>query len=165
MHTMFRTKVFGLLMLVTLGAAQASDGWVEYDAKEYGFSMLIPEGAKFSEREYGDGWAELQAEHEGVVLYALTKRGEQASSEEIEKVGVKLTGIPSNNWVTVTKGENTAGWTWYHTVEAGNGGTLYVGDFGVGKQGSYLLILQTTESDYNSYKDDYKTWYQSIRLH
>ena len=33
-----------------------------------------------------------------------------------------------------------------------------------GKQGNYLLYLETTVSDYNEHKADYIKWYESIRL-
>ncbi len=49
-------------------------------------------------------------------------------------------------------------------VEATSGGRLYIGDYGTGPSGSYLLLLETTESDYNAYRSDYVAWYESITL-
>ncbi len=77
---------------------------------------------------------------------------------------MNLTGIPASKWKTINKGKNEAGWIWYQTVEASSGGKLVVGDYGTGKKGSYLLILVTTEEDYQVHKSDYHTWYDSIRL-
>jgi hypothetical protein len=159
-----RKTLVGLVMAALAVQASAQDGWVRYEAEDYGFSMLMPEGTRFVEKEFGDGWAELWAESEGVKFYALTKRGEQATPEEIERVGVKLTGIPADYWEQINEGENEAGWIWYRTVEASRNGVLVLGDYGTGRTGSYLLILQTTESDYAAYESDYETWYKSIRL-
>jgi hypothetical protein len=163
---MLRTTAVGLAILfaASLGGAQSGEGWESYVAKDYGFSMLVPEGTRFVEREFAGGWGELWAEHEGVKFYALAKLGEQATPEEIEKVGVQLTGIPNSAWKTINEGENQAGWIWFRTVEASQGGKLILGDYGTGKRGSYLLILETTESDYREYKADYEKWYASIRL-
>ena len=124
----------------------------------------MPEGTLFVEKEFGGGWAELWAEYEGVKFYALVKLGEQATPEEIERVGVKLTGIPASYWEQINEGWDEAGWNWYRTVEASRDGVLIFGDYGTGRMGSYLLILQTTERDYHEYEADYETWYKSIRL-
>lgn len=165
---MKRTWVVAALAVALLsGGAMAraeEDGWVKYEDKTFGFSMLMPEGTRYVEKETEGGWGELWAEYEGVKFYALAKLGEKATAEEIEKVGVKLTGIPSKAWKTINKGENEGGWIWYRTVEASDGKTLVIGDYGTGKKGSYLLVLVTTEKDYEEHKADYATWYQSIRL-
>jgi hypothetical protein len=155
----------GLVVVATFaGLVQGDEGWVKYEAKDYGFSMLIPEGTKLAEKEFGDGWGELWAEHEGVHLYALAKKGAQATPEEIEKVGVKLTGIPDSAWTQIKEGKNESGWIWYRTVTAKKGGKLIIGDYGVGKKASFLLILDTTEADYQENKADYAKWYESITL-
>mgnify|MGYP003335235192 CR=1 FL=1 len=152
-------------IMAAMGAsAWASEDWVTYRASDYGFSMLVPSGTEFVEREGPNGWAELYAEYDGVQLYGLTKRGEQATAAEIEAVGLKITGIPASKWTTINSGKNQNGWKWYETVEASQGDTLIVGDYGTGPSGSYLLLLRTTSSDYRAHKADYISWYNSIRL-
>lgn len=155
--------IFAILLLAA-GPANADDGWVRYTAEDYGFTMFMPEGTVYAEREGRNGWAELAATYDGVDFYALTKRGEQASAEEIERVGVALTGLPDRYWKTVNSGRHQNGWNWYRTVEASDGDTLIVGDYGTGPSGSYLLIVVTTEDDYFLNKSDYIEWYNSIRL-
>ena len=161
-------NVVAIALLLVCAASsvrtEASEDWVKYDAEEYGFSMLVPPDTKFAEKEYADGWGELVAQHEGVTIYGLAKKGAKATPEEIEKVGVKLTGIPSDAWTQIGKGENQAGWVWYRTVKASGGGKLVIGDYGVGSKSSYLLIIVTTESDYAEYKSEYEKWYRSIQL-
>ena len=156
------------LWLIVLAAPMAGaqdQGWGVYRADDYGFSMLMPIGTSYEEREYGGGWAELRAEYDGVKFYALVKLGENATAEEIERLGVDLTGIPDRYWSTIDKGRDENGWVWYRTVEASSQGRLVVGGYGIGRRGSYLLILETTERDYRDYKSDYKDWYNSIHLY
>jgi hypothetical protein len=38
------------------------------------------------------------------------------------------------------------------------------GGYGVGKKGSYLLVLVTTSNDFENNKADYMKWYNSINL-
>lgn len=145
-------------------AAEAQSGWADYRAETYGFSMLVPEGTVLAESEGINGWARLVGRYDGVHLYALTKRGEQATAEEIEAVGIALTGIPESGWRMIDSGRNQGGWNWYRTVEASQGGRLIFGGYGTGPTGSYLLLLETTEADYNANRADYMAWYRSIRL-
>jgi hypothetical protein len=145
-------------------AAITDEGWADYKSEPYGFSMLVPEGVKFTEKEQGGGWGTLQATHEGVTFIAIGKLGEPATPEEIERFGVRFTGISANHWKQVDKGENKNGWKWYRTVEATDGKTLIFGGYGTGPKGSYLLLIRTTNRDYQEHKNDYRKWYDSIRL-
>lgn len=152
------------LVVGVSGPAAAGENWAVYSAPDYGFSMLVPQGVTLVESEGVNGWARLVGTYDGLSLYALTKRGEQASPAEIAAVGIALTGIPASRWATIDSGENQGGWHWYETVEASQNGTVIFGGYGTGPSGSYLLLLQTTESDYIAYRSDYLTWYNSIRL-
>ena len=155
----------GIFLAATLfGTAWAGGGWATYRANDYGFSMLVPGGTVLIEREGFHGWGRLTGSYEGVHLYALTKQGEQATEADIEAVGLALTGIPSSRWKTIKSGYNQNGWNWFTTVEATQGGKLFVGDYGTGPSGSYLLLLETTDADYYAHKSDYKAWYNSIML-
>lgn len=158
-------ELAGLMIgVMAAGVAVAEEGWAKYESKKYGFSMLVPTNTKMVEKEFKGGWGELWAESDGVQLYGLAKLGEQAKAEEIEAVGVMLTGIEASDWKTIDKGANQNGWNWYRTVEAKSGGKLIFGGYGTGKKGSYMLLLQTTEKDYAEYKADYQAWYDSITL-
>ncbi|MBI2194604.1 MAG: hypothetical protein HYU36_21705 [Planctomycetes bacterium] len=64
-------------------------------SEHYGFSMLIPQGTECEEKEWDGGWAGLYAESEGVKFYGLCKL-EEVSAKDIEKFGVKVTGIPAD---------------------------------------------------------------------
>ncbi len=158
-------RAFLLLVLTTLiSATLHAEGWKTYTAKEYGFSMLVPEGTEMKEKEWSDGWGGLYAEFEGVKLWGLAKLGEKATDEEIEKFAVKLVGVPSDKWTVIDSGKNKGGWIRYHTVKATKGSKLMFGGYGVGPKGSYLLYMETTTADFAENKADYEKWYASVVL-
>jgi len=149
--------------LILLAAQVASADWKYYEAKSYGFSMLVPEGTKMRDKELGGGWGQLWGEHEGVKLYGMAKLGKKETDAEIEKFAVRIIGIPAKEWRLVDIGPGR-GFERSKTFEAIRGDRLYFGGYGVGKQGNYLLYLETTVGDYNAHKADYLKWYESIRL-
>lgn len=145
-------------------AAAGQDNWVKYQAKEYGFSMQVPPGTKFEEKKFGGGWAGLTAKNGPATLIAVADKGAKASRGDIEKFGVKVTGIPGKGWKQIDQGKNVQGWIWYRTVEATAHNKMTIGVYGVGKTASYLLLLVTTPADYAKNTADYKRWSKSIRL-
>lgn len=163
-----KRHIFLILMAFLIAApgalAQDGDGWETYYANDYGFSMLVPAGTRLETKEWPGGWAGLYGEHEGVAVIGVARLGEWASAEEIERFGVEVTGIPDEKWTEIDRGEGH-GWKWYRTVKATQGSKLVFGGYGTGPKGSYLLLLVTTPSDFNEYRADYDTWYESIRLH
>lgn len=167
MRTKLYTALIALVATASVGLTQgwAREQWARYSAPDYGFSMLVPVGTRLVEGQQFGGWGELWAVHQGVKVFAIIKLGEQASRKEIEKVGVRITGIPGSEWTTIGSGRDVAGFNWYRTVKAVRNGKLFLGDYGTGKMGSYLLVLETTPSDFKQYNADYRKWYQSIRLH
>jgi hypothetical protein len=162
----FLRRAAGLLLAATFAllAHPAFADWKPYEAKSYGFSMLVPAGVQVREREWGGGWGGLNANYEGVKLYGLAKLGAQASDADIEAFAVKTIGIPASQWTQVDAGTNQRGWNRYKAFRAVRGNQLFYGGYGVGPQGNYLLYLETTVQDYEAHKADYLHWYQSIRL-
>ena len=149
--------------LLCLAAQLASADWTLYQAKDYGFQMLIPEGTKMTQKELGGGWGQLWGTSEGVKLYGLAKLGAKESNADIEKFAVKTIGIPANEWKLIDAGAGN-GFERSKTFEAVRGSKLYFGGYGVGPKGNYLLYLETTVQDYNDHKADYMKWYKSIRV-
>lgn len=152
------------LIAVSTVISLAEEGWETYEAKEYGFSMLIPEGTEMVTKEWSDGWGGLLGTYDGVSVFGAAKLGAQENAEAIEKFAVTLTGIPDSEWTEIDKGSGD-GWTWYSTVQAKQGDKHVFGGYGVGPKGSYLLILVTTPADFEEYREDYDKWYNSIQLH
>jgi hypothetical protein len=152
----------GAMTVATLATAQ--EGWEPYEAAEYGFSMSIPKGTAFAPRAWRNGWAGLQGEYDGVRIHGLTHRGKVHPAGEIESFGVKVTGIAREQWKTIDKGEGKKGWDWYHTVRAEADGKLFFGGYGVGYGSSFLLVLETTTTDFLAHRKAYRRWYASVAL-
>jgi len=161
-HTFWKILAFAFAFAISQAAVA---DWKYYQAKGYGFSMLIPEGTTMKEKELGGGWGELWADYEGVKLHGLAKKGAKESDADIEKFAVKTIGIPASEWKKVDSGLGERGFERHRTFEAVRGDKLYFGAYGVGKKGgNYLLYMETTVSDYDEHKADYRKWYDSIRL-
>lgn len=150
-----------------LYASAASDSgvrWVKYRAPKYGFSMLVPAGTKLKERQFGPNWGELTGKYDVVRLVALARLHYKATPDEIERVGVKVTGIAGQYWKVIGHGRHQGGWIWWKTVTAELNGVRVIGDYGVGAKSSYLMLLITTNHDFNTDRSSYRKWYQSIRV-
>lgn len=164
-------KLAGLLVAAALLLAgpaaiaeDEEDGWTTYRSKEYGFEMLTPKKAKFVEKEWTGGWAGFEGTYQGVKLYALGKK-EEATVEEIEKFGVKVTKIGEDHWTLIDEGEEDEnGWTWFRAYRATHEGKVAYAGIGVGPKGSYLLVLETSTLDDEVYGDYYSDWYQTLKV-
>ena len=154
---------FGLLVGLMMSTAAFAD-WKYYETKEYGFSMLLPAGAKLNTKEWGGGWGGMNSNYDGVKFYGLAKLGARESDADIEKFAVNLIGIPASAWIKTDQGTNVRGWERSYVFKANVGSRLIFGMYGVGKKGNYLLYLDTTPGDYMEHKTDYDKWYESIRL-
>ena len=152
-----------LAILVLMSTAVRAEDWTKFSADDYGYSMLVPAGTKMVEKTWSDGWGGLSGDSDGVSVIGVAKLGAPETAEEIEKFGVQVTGIPTSGWSEVDSGKGN-GWTWFKTVTATKGSTVYYGGYGVGSRGSYLIIIKTTTEDFASYRADYDAWYASIKL-
>ena len=157
-----RTFLSGIALM--LGMAALAADWKYYEAKPYGFSMLVPASVRVVEREWGGGWGGIAAREENIQFYGLAKLGVKESDADIESYALKTIGIPAGAWTRIDQGRDVRGWERFYTFKANLGTKLYFGMYGVGKKGNYLLYLETTPGDYMSYKTDYDKWYESIRL-
>ena len=148
---------------LALAASALASDWKLYQAKEYGYSMLIPTGAPVVERERAGGWGGFAAVYEGVKVHGLAKLGAGETDADIERFAVRVIGIPASQWTLVDSGSGR-GWGRYRTFRATSGPTLYFGGYGVGPKGNYLIYVETTTADYENHKADYHRWYESIRF-
>ncbi len=142
----------------------AKETWIRYHCEKYGFSMLAPEGTKFEEKEYRDGWGYLRAKRGDVELWALAKIGTDFEPKEIARFGIDLSGIAEEHWQEIDAGENKRGWKWYRVAVASEGTRLVFGGYGVGSKSGYLAFLKTTAEDYEKHRKDYLTWYRSVAV-
>jgi len=156
-------KLYAILFL-SVAASVHADDWETYRSDEYGFSMQVPKGTQFTEKEWEHGWAGLHASYEGVDIYVITRQGTEASAEEIEKVGTRVSGIPENAWKKVDEGKNMNGWKWHRTYKAQKQDAVVLAGMGTGPKGSYLLFLKTTADDLEENETAYKKWYSSLKV-
>ena len=162
-------KRIGLLIgpfvaVATTLTAEEENGWSVYRSEEYGFEMLSPTEMELEEEEWEDGWAGFEGEYQGLKLYAIVKT-EEATPEEIEKFGVKISKIGEDHWTLADEGEDDEnGWTWYRAYKASHDGKVAYAGLGVGPSGSYLLMLTTSELDDALFAEDYATWYKSLKV-
>lgn len=146
-----------LVVVLAAVALVAQDGWVTYSSQKYGFSMLVPQGTKMVDREFGRGWAGAYGSHEGVEFVGIAKMGRE-SEEDIIKFGVEYTGIDEKHWSVVDQGHG------YKTYMAEDGDKAILAAVGVGSKASFLLFLKTTESDMHKNKAAYEKWYEGVRI-
>jgi len=146
------------------GSVYAEEGWETYEAGAYGFSMPVPEETTFAEKEWDGGWGGLYANCDGVELFGIALLGVDAKAEEIEKIGVRATGIAAGHWKQIDAGKDKSGWRWYRTVMAAGDSKVAFGGYGVGPAGSYLLLMTTTVEDFEENRSDYEAWYAGVKL-
>ena len=136
--------------------------WRLYEASEYGFSMLLPPGAKVVEGDLPNGWEGFVATRGKVKFYGLTRRARTEKSQIAELVG-EWTGIKSKQWELLDEGSGE-GWNWYRTVEAQGGNKVIFGGYGQSSKASFLFVVMTMKFDYRYFKNDYHKWYESVKL-
>src|SRR5258706_15585693 len=115
---MKKAVLASLLILPVLAFAgpASAEGWAAYKAEKFGFSMLIPEGTTFGEKELPGGWGALVAKMAPLTLRAIGKLGEPATPDEIQAFGVRFTKVAADHWKTIGEGKDSKGWKWYRTV-------------------------------------------------
>ena len=147
-----------------LGSVAHARPWVQYKSDKYGFSMLVPKGTRFVDKEWKKGWAGVRANYWGVRLYGITHKGKQHTPGQIELFGVLVTGVPFKRWKVIDKGKNKRGWNWYKVARATDGKRVALAGYGTGKKGSYLLVLVTTVKSFRRHRAAYRKWARSVTL-
>ena len=97
------SKKLALVLLLAAGVLVGQDGWVKYSSSKYGFSMLVPEGTRMSDKEFGGGWAGAYGKHEDVEFAGIAKMGKE-EEKDIIAFGIRYTGIPESHWSKVDQG-------------------------------------------------------------
>ncbi len=140
-----------------LGALMAQGGWTTYSSEKYGFSMLIPQGTRMADKEFGNGWAGAYGNHEGVEFSGIAKL-EIAEEKDIIRFGVQHTGIGEDHWDLVDQGQD------FKVYKAQDGNKVLLAAVVVGTKAGFLLFLKTTDGDLKQHKADYEKWYKSVKI-
>lgn len=165
--TRFRTLLAAATaaaLLLTAMPAQAEKPWVEYKADKFGFSMSVPKGTTFKEKDWKNGWGGVYANYWGVQLWGVAQLGKKHKPGVIETFGALVTQIPFKQWKIVDKGEGKNGFEWHKVARSEQGNFVVFAVYGVGAKGSYLVVLKTTKKSYAKRKDAYDRWYGSVRV-
>ena len=153
-----------IIGLITLGPRVFAFNWAQYEAKAYGFRMLIPEYTTLAERKHPNGWGELRASYLGTEIIVYAKLGKPATANDIEMFTWRLTNIMPDDWQVVDKGKNAKGFKWYKTTKSYIRDKVAYGIYGVGPRGNYMVLLLTDIEDFEENKSDYRKWYKSIEV-
>jgi len=156
--TMFLTCLLGI------GTLAMALGWEQYEAKAYGFRMLIPEYTTLAERKHSNGWGELRASYLGTEIIVYVKLGKPATANDIEMFTWRLTRIAPDDWQVIDEGKNAKGFKWYKTTKSYIRDKVAYGIYGVNSRGSYMLLLLTDPADFEENKEAYRKWYNSIEV-
>ncbi|MBI2901845.1 MAG: hypothetical protein HYY17_16795 [Planctomycetes bacterium] len=160
-----RAVLAALAVLAGTGAvASPSDEWSEYGCEKYGFTMLVPKGTEWAEKEYENGWGGLYARTEDAEFFGIARLGTWTSLEEIERFGVEATGVPAEAWKKIDAGKDKGGWREYRTYGCEHEGVVVFAAVGTGPSGSYLLFLKTTAECAQKNAKQYETWYRNVKL-
>ena len=157
-------SVAGMLIVASPQATAKEHPWIKYEAKKYGFSMMVPKGTRFRGKEWKNGWGGLHANYWGVKLWGIAHLGKKHTAKEIETFALLVTGVPAKKWKLKDQGKEKNGWEWYKTWEARRGKAVFIGAYGVGPKGSYLLVLRTNKKSYARDKAAYLRWYKSLTV-
>ncbi len=92
------------------------------------------------------------------------KLGPQQSEINIQKSLAKIINIPSEQWSKLKEGKNYSGWEWYKVIKASKEDILYLGGYGFGLKGNYIILLKTNNTDFETNEAEYLEWFNSIKL-
>jgi hypothetical protein len=149
-----------------LSASSASgQSWGVFKSDKFGFAMLVAPGTSWAARDFGKGWGGIYARTGVVEFFGVAKLGTFAPAAELELTGVLVTGIPIAAWRKVQEGTQQNGWKWFKSYEARGNGKLILAVIGNGPRGSYLLLMGTTQADYEANKALYLQWYDKLTVY
>ena len=142
------------------------DEWQLVSFEKLGFSMLMPSDSYVTtfESQPVDDWVTLRANLQGALLLGLKSEKELATPTRLESMGARLAEIAFESWEILDEGEETAGWKWYRTFRASMMGESIFGVYGTGANGSYILLVKTSEEDLRIHGLAYTKWFESIML-
>lgn len=152
--------------LLSAGTA-AADGWQVFKSDRFGFAMLVAPGTAWVAQDFGDGWGGMRAQKGVLAFVGIVRLDRFASPAELERSAITVTKVPAGAWRKTDEGRNANGWKWWRTYRASLTAKERVifAVLGTGKRGSYMLLLETSESDFAAHEALYEQWYRSLTLY
>jgi hypothetical protein len=164
-HGLRIALVAGLSLAAT--SLPAASDWQVFKSDRFGFAMLVAPGTHWEIRDFGHGWGGMVARKDQLKIMAIANMGDFSDASVIERAAVKITEVPGEFWSLEDQGQNANGWRWWRTykVRLLDEGRVMYGMLGHGPRGSYLILLKTSESDFEAHKPLYLEWYNSLSVY
>ncbi len=141
-----RSVLASLVLASTLfvsPTALAADATTSFHSDEYGFTMAVPAGMELEGAKLGK-WGGVHGKIDEAEVWAVGRLGEKFKPWPIQAFGIHVTKIPAKHWRVTKHAKNEGGWDWYRVAFATDGKDVVWAKYGVGPQGSFLVLLKTT---------------------
>lgn len=161
-HVFVFTLIIFLCSTSTFGFLDVD--WVFYKDDVYGFLLKLHRGTRFMETDFREGWEGKTGVFNTIKYLIAVKLGPQETENNIEKSLAKIINIPAKQWGKLREGKNNSGWEWYKVIKASKDDTLYLGGYGVGLKGNYIILMKTDNADFKTNEAEYLEWFDSIKL-
>ena len=138
--------------------------WVFYKSDDHGFQLKLHKGTRFMETDFGEGWEGKTGVFNTIRYLIAVKPGPRQTEINIQKSLAKIINIPAEKWNKLKEGKNDSGWEWYKVIKASQDDALYLGGYGIGVKGNYIILMKTDNTDFETNEAEYLEWFDSIRL-
>ena len=138
--------------------------WVFYKSDDFGFQLRLHKGTRFMETDFGEGWVGKTGVFNTIRYLIAVNTGPQQTEINIQQSLAKIINIPAEQWNKLKEGKNNSGWEWYKVIKALKDETLYLGGYGLGSKGNYIILMKTSNSDFEANETEYLEWFSSIEL-
>lgn len=152
------------VFVVLIGASAHAEPWKRHESKRLGFSMPVPRGAKIVDKAWPGGWVGLQADHKGLKLFGVATLGKKKTAALIRAVAEQISGMERKHWTVKKTVKSKSGWVWYTIARAAHGKKVALAVYGLGRKGSYLMLLVTTEADSRRRRAAQARWTNGAKL-
>ncbi len=155
----------GMIFLSSMSSFAFLDvDWVFWKSDDYGFQLKLHRGTLFMETDFGEEWEGKTGVFNTIRYLIATKLGLQQTEIHIQESLAKIIDIPAEQWSKLKEGKNNSGWEWYKVFRASKDDTLYLGGYGCGPKGNYIILMKTNNTDFETNEAEYLEWFNSIRL-
>lgn len=163
---MVRTiAVAATLAVVLLSSARVqANGWHRHRAKRLGFSLLVPNGASIVDRRWPGGWVGLMAAHRRARIFGVALPGKKNTAAQIRALGERISGIEHRHWTVNKTYKAQNGWVWYSVARAASGDKVALAVYGLGRKGSYLMVLVTSKANARRQRIALARWTRLVKL-
>jgi len=153
------------LTVVLLAAASAAAApWKRHTSKKLGFSMLVPRGATIADRTWPGGWVGMEATRKGIKLIGVTVQGKKTTADLIRARAEQITAVERKHWTVNKTYKARNGWAWFTVARAVHGEKVVVAVYGLGRKGTYLMLLITHKARARKHRAAHVKWSRAVRL-